>query len=139
MLVIGSQHSSNSQRLRELAESAGARAHLVDDKNELDPNWLDGIDSVLITAGASAPEHLVKDLILHLVEHHDGHVEQHDLFHESVEFGLPGTLKQFMRRREVNPEGRKITMDNAAEIDRWLTQNGIAHETIDLTISAGSN
>jgi len=138
VLIIGSQHSSNSQRLRELAESVGTPAHLIDDKHELDPNWFAGVDTVLITAGASAPEHLVKDLILHLIEHHGGQVEQHDVVHESIEFGLPGTLKKFMRQRDINPDGRKITMDNAAEIDRWLSRNGIAHETIDLTISAGS-
>jgi len=139
VLVIGSQHSSNSQRLREIAELAGTPAYLIDDKTELEPQWFEHVDTVLLTAGASAPEHFVKDLILHLIDTCNGFVEQHDVLHESIEFGLPGSLKKFMRRRNVNPEGRIITMDNAAEIDRWLAQHNIRHETVDLTVSAGRN
>ena len=49
---------------------------------------------------------------------------------------LSGTLKQFMRGRDIDPSGRRITMDNAKAIDEWLTANGITHRTIDLTVGA---
>ncbi len=89
---------------------------------------------MLVTAGASAPEDLVQDLILHLIDTYGGEVEQHDIFHEHVEFGLPGTLKQFMRTRSIDPRGRRITMDNSAAIEDWLSRHGIAHRTVDLTV-----
>ena len=136
VLVVGSKNSSNSQRLREIAAASGTTAYLIDDDSELQDNWFDGIQTVLVTAGASAPEDLVKDLILHLVEDYDGEVEQHDLFHEFVEFGLPGTLKQFMRQRGIDPTGRRITMDNAAAIKSWLDAHDIPCRTVDLTIGA---
>ncbi|WP_374446677.1 4-hydroxy-3-methylbut-2-enyl diphosphate reductase [Stella sp.] len=63
VLVVGSPNSSNSNRLRELAAEAGCRAHLIDDADGLDPAWLDGCRAVGITAGASAPEHLVQGLV----------------------------------------------------------------------------
>ena len=78
----------------------------------------------------------MKDLILHLVKNYDGEVEQHDLFHEFVEFGLPGTLKQFMRKRGIDPTGRRITMDNATAIKSWLDAHDIPCRTVDLTIGA---
>lgn len=136
VLVVGSKNSSNSQRLREIAEASGTRAYLIDDCQEVQDAWFDGVQTVLITAGASAPEHLVKDLILHLIRRHGGEVEQHDIYHESVEFGLPGTLKKFMRTHGVDPTGRRIVMDNASEIDAWLVEQNIPHRTVDLTIGA---
>jgi 4-hydroxy-3-methylbut-2-enyl diphosphate reductase len=134
VLVVGSKNSSNSQRLREIAEASGTTAYLIDDTSELQDHWFAGVATVLITAGASAPEHLVKELILHLIQRHGGEVEQRDIYHESVEFGLPGTLKRFMRSRDVDPTGRRITMDNAAEIDAWLSEQNIRHRTVDLTV-----
>lgn len=136
VLVVGSKNSSNSQRLREIAEASGTRAYLIDDKSELQDAWFEGVETVLITAGASAPEDLVKDLILELIQRYDGEVEQHDIYHENVEFGLPGTLKRFMRSQGVDPTGRRITMDNAAEIESWLAEQRIPHRTIDLTVGA---
>jgi 4-hydroxy-3-methylbut-2-enyl diphosphate reductase len=136
VLVIGSKNSSNSLRLTEIAESVGTPARLLDDKNELDPGWFDGVERVLITAGASAPEDLVQDLILELIERFGGEVEQHDIQRETVEFGLPGTLKRFMRSRGVDPAGRRITMDDIAASEAWLDEMQIPHRTIDLTIGA---
>lgn len=136
VLVVGSKNSSNSERLREIAEASGTTAYLIDDESELQDSWFDDIHTVLVTAGASAPEDLVKDLILHLVNVYDGEVEQHDLFHEHVEFGLPGTLKQFMRKRGIDPTGRRITMDNAVAIKAWLDDHDIPCRTVDLTIGA---
>lgn len=63
ILVVGSPNSSNSNRLREVAESVGCRAHLLDRGDQLDPAWLDGVRSVGVTAGASAPEVLVQEII----------------------------------------------------------------------------
>jgi 4-hydroxy-3-methylbut-2-enyl diphosphate reductase len=59
LLVIGSRNSSNSNRLVEVARSAGVESHLIDDETEIDEAWLDGPETVGLTSGASAPEHLV--------------------------------------------------------------------------------
>ncbi|TVQ56809.1 MAG: 4-hydroxy-3-methylbut-2-enyl diphosphate reductase, partial [Phycisphaerales bacterium] len=136
VLVVGSKNSSNSQRLRELAEAVGTPAYLIDDKSEMDSAWFEGIERLLITAGASAPEYLVKELILELIEKYGGEVEQHDVSREAIEFGLPGTLKQFMRSRDIDPTGRRIHMDNIAAINSWLDQHDIPHRTVDLTVGA---
>jgi len=134
VLVVGSKNSSNSRRLTEIAEASGAPARLIDDKGEVQPQWFRGVETVLITAGASAPEDLVRDLILHLLEAYGGEVEQRDIHHEAVEFGLPGTLKDFMRHQGVDPTGRRIVMDNAASVDLWLRERAIPHRTINLTV-----
>jgi 4-hydroxy-3-methylbut-2-en-1-yl diphosphate reductase len=136
VLVVGSKNSSNSQRLRELAEAVGTPAYLIDDKSEIEQSWFEDVETVLITAGASAPEHLVKGLILELIENYGGEVEQHDVSREAVEFGLPGTLKQFMRTRDIDPTGRRIRMDNIAAINSWLDEHDIPHRTVDLTVGA---
>lgn len=136
VLVVGSKNSSNSQRLREIAAADGATAYLIDDKSELRPEWFEGVNTVLVTAGASAPEDLVKELILHLIETYGGEVEQHDVYHEAVEFGLPGTLKKFMRERGIDPSGRRITMDNAKAIEQWLNEREIPNRIVDLTVGA---
>ncbi len=135
VLVVGSKNSSNSQRLREIAEADGTTAYLIDDKNELNPEWFDGVDTVMVTAGASAPEDLVKELILHLIQTYGGEVEQHDVYHEAVEFGLPGTLKKFMRSRGIDPTGRRIVMNNAREIEEWLNERGVPNKIVDLTVN----
>jgi 4-hydroxy-3-methylbut-2-enyl diphosphate reductase len=63
LLVVGAANSSNSNRLREIGEEAGIPSYLIADGSELDPAWLDGVNTVAITAGASAPEVLVMDVI----------------------------------------------------------------------------
>lgn len=136
VLVVGSKNSSNSLRLTELAEAVGTCAVLIDDKSELEESLFDGIKTVLITAGASAPEDLVQDLILYLIDTYGGEVEQHDVYRETVEFGLPGTLKTFMRSQGIDPTGKRITMDNSATIESWLSAHEIPHRTVDLTVGA---
>jgi len=138
VLVVGSKNSSNSQRLREIAEASGTRAHLIDDSSEIDRAWFRDVATVLVTAGASAPEDLVNDLLLELVTNHGGVIEQHTLVNEQVEFGLPGTLKHFMRQRDIDPTGRRISMDNAAAIKQWLREHDIPLTTVDLTVGATS-
>ncbi|MCR6553453.1 4-hydroxy-3-methylbut-2-enyl diphosphate reductase, partial [Aeromonas sp. CPF2-S1] len=66
MLVVGSRNSSNSNRLRELAEKVGARAYLIDDASMIEASWLEGVKSIGVTAGASAPEVLVQNVIARL-------------------------------------------------------------------------
>ena len=134
VLVVGSRNSSNSKRLTEIAEAVGTRAYLLDDKSELDASWFKGVERVLVTAGASAPEDLVHELILELIDRYGGEIEQHDVFNEAVEFGLPGTLKRFMRDRGIDPSERKISRDDAKSLDEWLSQYDIPHRTIEVTV-----
>ena len=94
VLVIGSQNSSNSRRLVEIAENRGVKAHLVDDVSQISRQWFDGVDTVLITAGASAPEDLVTALIDFLQTSFDAAVEQYDITSEDVHFELPTSLKK---------------------------------------------
>ena len=63
LLVVGSQNSSNSRRLVEVCVKEGVASHLIDDLSEVRPEWLEGVDKIAVTAGASAPENLVQELI----------------------------------------------------------------------------
>lgn len=135
VLVIGSGNSSNSVRLTEIAESVGTPARLLDDVTQLSPTWFEGVQNVLITAGASAPEDLVRDVVLFLVRTFGADVEQHDVYREEIEFGLPGSLKQFMRTRGVDPAERRIHRDDdSARVASWLEPHGVSLQTVDLTI-----
>jgi 4-hydroxy-3-methylbut-2-enyl diphosphate reductase len=138
VVVVGSKNSSNSQRLTEISENVGTKAVLVDHESELRSEWFEGVEAVLITAGASAPEDLVRDIILRLMDTYGVEVEQRDIYHETVEFGLPGTLKEVMRARGIDPTGRRIRMDIGAKTTEWLGERGIAHRTVDLTVGATS-
>jgi 4-hydroxy-3-methylbut-2-enyl diphosphate reductase len=93
VLVIGSKNSSNSLRLVERAEEQGRKAFLIDDETELDPAWFEGISSVLVTAGASAPEHLVQALIRRLERDFGGVLEQATLVDEDMRFELPRSAR----------------------------------------------
>ncbi len=93
VLVIGSKNSSNSKRLVERAEEQGVPAHLIDDQSEIDPRWLAGKKSVLVTAGASAPEHLVDALLNRLKAEFNGEVETRTLVEEDVSFELPKSAR----------------------------------------------
>jgi len=92
LLVVGSQNSSNSKRLVEVSENAGVRAFLVNDEREVDTAWLDGVRNVAVTAGASAPEHLVEELVEFLKDHGFHHLEEVELVDEDVRFSLPAEL-----------------------------------------------
>ena len=92
ILVIGADYSSNSNRLREISEEAGTDSYLIPDAGGLEPAWLDGARTVGITAGASAPEELVQDLIGRLGEMFDVAVTDLDGIEESVTFRLPREL-----------------------------------------------
>ena len=92
ILVVGSQNSSNSNRLVEVAERRGVKAALIDSASDIDPKWLEGVKSVGLTAGASAPEVLVEQVSQRLAEH--GFTDQRDLdlIREDVRFTLPPEL-----------------------------------------------
>jgi 4-hydroxy-3-methylbut-2-enyl diphosphate reductase len=93
LLVVGSQNSSNSRRLVEVCEKSGVPAYLVDDRSEVKAEWLKNVRTVSITAGASAPENLVQELIAHLQsEHGFGAMEEMEIKEEDVRFILPSEL-----------------------------------------------
>jgi len=93
VIVLGSQNSSNSQRLAELARERGIPAHLIDGANEIDPAWFRGDETVVITAGASAPESVVQDCITWLTERFGAVVDERKIRDEDVYFPLPKELR----------------------------------------------
>ncbi len=92
-IVLGSQNSSNSQRLAELARERGIPACLVDGPADLDPGWFEGVNTVLVTAGASAPEQVVEDCLEWLRERFGATIEPRSIREESVSFPLPRELR----------------------------------------------
>jgi len=93
VLVVGSVASSNSNRLRELAERCGCRAYLIDGPQDIDAEWLKDTQSIGVTAGASAPEILVTDVITRLVELGAKPPQELDGVVENVHFSLPKELR----------------------------------------------
>ncbi len=93
VLVLGSQNSSNSQRLKELATEQGVRGYLIDGAADIEPNWFKESDKVVVTAGASAPESVVQECIEFLTERFAATVEVRELRKEEVHFSLPKELR----------------------------------------------
>ena len=93
VLVLGSQNSSNSQRLKELAQERGVPAYLIDGAKDIDPGWFDGVQTVVITAGASAPESVVQECVDYLRQRYGAQVEPRTIRQESVHFPLPRELR----------------------------------------------
>jgi len=98
-IVLGSQNSSNSQRLAELARERGIPAYLVDGPGDLDVEWFRGASTVLVTAGASAPEQVVDDCLDWLREHFDATIEPRSIGEENVSFPLPRELRSVVATR----------------------------------------
>ncbi len=96
VIVLGSQNSSNSQRLRELAAEKGRPAFLVDGPQDLSTQAFDRSMTVLVTAGASAPESVVRETVDWLVEHFDAEVSTQTIREEKVFFPLPKPLRAFV-------------------------------------------
>jgi 4-hydroxy-3-methylbut-2-enyl diphosphate reductase len=92
--VVGSTNSSNSNRLVEVSNNLGTKAYLIDNSAAIDPTWLEGADSVAVTAGASAPEVLVEDVINYLQQNGYSSVEEVEVMPENVRFGLPPEIIQ---------------------------------------------
>ena len=93
MLVVGSVNSSNSNRLRELAEKRGIPAYLIDGAEDIRPEWLKGVKNVAVTAGASAPESLVAGVIQRLKDEGAGKVTEMNGARENMMFALPKELR----------------------------------------------
>ena len=94
VLVLGSQNSSNSRRLMEIGQSEGKRSFLIDGAHELREEWFEGADSVLVTAGASAPEVVVEDVLAWLKDRFGASVREDVLREEHVNFPLPKELRK---------------------------------------------
>ncbi|MDR3719172.1 MAG: 4-hydroxy-3-methylbut-2-enyl diphosphate reductase [Bryobacteraceae bacterium] len=93
LLVVGSQNSSNSKRLVEVCKKSNVPAHLLDDCSFLEDGWFAGVETVSVTAGASAPEHLVQELIEALQSRGYASLEELDIVDEDVRFQLPHELQ----------------------------------------------
>ena len=117
VLVVGSQNSSNSVRLVEVAKDSGAAAsYLVDDASEIDELWLDGVTTVGVTSGASVPEELVDGVLGWLAERGFGDVEEVETIKERMSFALPREIRPPRTagpRREAEP-GRELGAPPAA-------------------------
>jgi 4-hydroxy-3-methylbut-2-en-1-yl diphosphate reductase len=94
VLVVGAPNSSNSNRLREIAAEFGVPSYLIEDANALDPRWLAGISAVGITAGASAPDELVEDLVERLRQMDEIEIERLSGVTENVRFRMPAQLAE---------------------------------------------
>ena len=94
VLVIGSANSSNSQRLVDVTRDLGVSAHLIDDESQILDTWLDGVETVGITSGASAPEWLVERVVDWFRERGVEEVAEHHLIEENVHFALPRGVRE---------------------------------------------
>jgi 4-hydroxy-3-methylbut-2-enyl diphosphate reductase len=98
VIVLGSQNSSNSRRLAEIAVQNGKAAHLIDRVSEMRADWFRPADAVLVTAGASAPEEHVQDCVAFLVDRFEATVENRTVREEHVSFPLPKELRVISNR-----------------------------------------
>jgi 4-hydroxy-3-methylbut-2-en-1-yl diphosphate reductase len=89
LVVVGSDNSSNSNRLVEVARNLGKQAHLIENYMAIRPDWLEGVRSIALTAGASAPECLVEEVVAFLKEEGFNHLREVEVMPENVRFGLP--------------------------------------------------
>jgi 4-hydroxy-3-methylbut-2-enyl diphosphate reductase len=103
VLVLGSQNSSNSKRLAEIAQSLGPHAHLIDGVSDLEPGWFEGSETVLITAGASAPEDVVQECIAYLQGQFGATIQEEWVREESVHFPLPKSLRELLPPASIKP------------------------------------
>jgi 4-hydroxy-3-methylbut-2-enyl diphosphate reductase len=103
VLVVGSRNSSNSNRLVEVSENLGTHSFLIDKAEDIQPEWLQGVKTVAITAGASAPEILVQEVVAYLQEKGYGSVEEVEVMPENVRFGLPPEIVQAIAAAPPRP------------------------------------
>jgi 4-hydroxy-3-methylbut-2-enyl diphosphate reductase len=99
VLVIGSRNSSNSNRLVEVARQHGARSFLIDNEHEVQDEWLEGVETLGITSGASAPEELVQRLVDHFRARGADQVEELEVTEEDVRFMLPKDIRELLSAR----------------------------------------
>ncbi|MBI4248905.1 MAG: 4-hydroxy-3-methylbut-2-enyl diphosphate reductase [Elusimicrobia bacterium] len=104
MLVLGAPNSSNTLRLCDVAVSGGVPAYLIENADQIRPQWLDGKIAIGLTASASAPESLVQNAIEHLKRHYGvSHVEEFATVEENVRFALPDALLELKKSKSVSP------------------------------------
>jgi 4-hydroxy-3-methylbut-2-en-1-yl diphosphate reductase len=101
LLVIGSRNSSNSNRLVDVAQAGGIAAHLIDDETDIDASWLDGVQTVGVTSGASAPEKLVERVCDWFRARGVDDISAHRMVDEDVEFRLPVELRRELALAEA--------------------------------------
>jgi 4-hydroxy-3-methylbut-2-en-1-yl diphosphate reductase len=101
VLVLGSQNSSNSRRLAEIAHGLGIPSHLIDGVSEIQHSWFADVETVLITAGASAPEQVVQECIEYLETNFGASIREETVRKESVHFPLPKSLRQLLPAETV--------------------------------------
>ena len=94
LLVVGSDNSSNSNRLVEVARNLGTSSHLIDSFRNIRPEWLEGVRTIALTAGASAPECLVEEVVEFLSKNGFNNVQELEVMPENVRFGLPPEIVQ---------------------------------------------
>jgi 4-hydroxy-3-methylbut-2-enyl diphosphate reductase len=94
LLVVGSDNSSNSNRLVEVARNLSTESHLIDNFRNIKPEWLEGVRTIALTAGASAPEHLVEEVVKFLSTKGFDNVQEVEVMPENVRFGLPPEIVQ---------------------------------------------
>jgi len=101
VLVLGAANSSNANRLREVAEALGTRARLINDVRDIRPEWLDGCTRIGVTAGASTPEFLVREVVDYLRTRGAPAVREFRVVEEDVRFGLPHELLEIARHKQA--------------------------------------
>jgi 4-hydroxy-3-methylbut-2-enyl diphosphate reductase len=100
VLVVGSTNSSNSNRLVEVSRNLGTIGYLIDNSEAIDPSWLQGVNTVAVTAGASAPEVLVAGVVNYLRQNGFNSVEEVEVMPENVRFGLPPEIVRAIGRAD---------------------------------------
>ncbi|HEV2645085.1 MAG TPA: 4-hydroxy-3-methylbut-2-enyl diphosphate reductase [Acidobacteriaceae bacterium] len=103
VLVVGSKNSSNSNRLVEVSKNLDTNSYLIDSADSIEPKWLEGINTVAVTAGASAPEVLVQDVVNYLQQMGYGSVDEVEVMPENVRFGLPPEIVQAIASAPAQP------------------------------------
>jgi 4-hydroxy-3-methylbut-2-enyl diphosphate reductase len=104
LLVVGSDNSSNSKRLVEVARSLGTSAHLIDSCKNIEADWLEGVNTLALTAGASAPECLVEEVVKFLATKGFNNVREVEVMPENVRFGLPPEIVEAIASAPVAAE-----------------------------------
>lgn len=99
LLVVGAQNSSNSNRLKEIGTETGITSHLIDDADAFQESWLDDVETIGITAGASAPEELIEELLARLASLGETDVEEISNIVENVQFKLPKALTEAVAKQ----------------------------------------
>lgn len=103
LLVVGAHNSSNTNRLCEIGTALGIQSYLVPDRKDFDPRWLEGKYNIGITAGASAPDVLIDELLMHMRQFGYNHIEHLNGIKETVKFDLPANLREVELREKPMP------------------------------------